>query len=101
MNHTNKIHNKEKRYSTRMWLNQPITFTDPLNKQKYSGVLKNISTGGLSFTSTHAVRQYDKIIICLYQEQTLNKFTLRVLRVSQHDENNYLIACKINGRCSQ
>lgn len=93
---TQSSNNQEKRYSTRLWLNQSIVFTIVPNHKKYSGELINLSTGGVSFKSKQKVKQFEKLILTLQEHQTISKFTVRVLRVTPNSSNDYLIACKIN-----
>lgn len=85
----------EKRYSTRLWIHQPIDFTVGMEQEKHSGELINLSTGGLSFQTSEKVKLYDKIRLTFKQTGITQRFSLRVLRVTPTKSQQYLIACKI------
>ena len=92
------VDSSDQRDYRRMLIDCPMSFRVGGSHESYGARARNISSTGVLFTTAHAVRAGDSLVINVTPEQTLvEPLTARaeVIRVDPLPDGEFEVACKI------
>ena len=89
----------EKRDFMRMFINAPVDFTISGTNDWNRGIGKDLSGGGLSFSSDKPMNEGDKVDIKLHPITPVTpplEAKVTVIRTDQSEDNGYIVSTRID-----